>query len=82
MRLHWLCALTGWSVIGSRGMILESPLRTMMVVNWAIGGVLQLGWGHKILMVALRFLIEPKKQEAASEVSKGKSNSKEEGKKD
>lgn len=42
------------SVLKCTGSILGKPLRMLMVLNWAIGGVLQLFWGYKILMGVLR----------------------------
>ena len=49
------------SVVNSAGMIMEDPLRVLLVINWAIGGVLQVFWGVKILTAALRFLLPSKK---------------------
>mmetsp|Transcript_26385 Transcript_26385/g.46239 ORF Transcript_26385/g.46239 Transcript_26385/m.46239 type:complete len:106 (+) Transcript_26385:45-362(+) len=49
--------LQGRSVFNSAGLMMDDPLRVLMVVNWGIGGVLQVFWGAKILMGVLKFLV-------------------------
>mmetsp|Transcript_90996 Transcript_90996/g.259769 ORF Transcript_90996/g.259769 Transcript_90996/m.259769 type:complete len:284 (+) Transcript_90996:145-996(+) len=60
-RIGGYVIVQGMSVVNSAGMIMEDPLRVLLVINWAIGGVLQVFWGVKILTAALRFLLPKKK---------------------